>query len=48
MKELCVIATPEQGEPVCFSVTVRIDTPKEWDYFLNGGILNYVLRQLVD
>ena len=24
----------------------RIDTPKEWEYFLNGGILHYVLRQL--
>ncbi|VAX10534.1 Aconitate hydratase [hydrothermal vent metagenome] len=48
MQELCVIAVPEQGEPIHFSVTVRIDTPKEWDYFLNGGILNYVLRQLVN
>jgi aconitate hydratase len=25
---------------------VRIDTPKEWDYYNNGGILHYVLRQL--
>ena len=48
MKKLSVIAAPEQGEPIRFSVTVRIDTPKEWDYFLHGGILNYVLRQLVD
>ncbi len=48
MKELSVIATPQQGEPLCFSVTVRIDTPKEWGYFLNGGILNYVLRQLAE
>lgn len=28
-----------------FSVTVRIDTPNELDYFLHGGILSYVLRQ---
>ena len=48
MKELSVIAAPEQSEPIRFSVTVRIDTPKEWDYFLHGGILNYVLRQLVN
>jgi aconitate hydratase len=29
-----------------FSVTVRIDTPKEAEYYLHGGILPYVLRQL--
>ena len=28
-------------------VTVRIDTPIEVDYYLHGGILQYVLRQLV-
>jgi len=45
-KELKVVATPQQGEPISFTVTIRIDTPKEWEYYLNGGILNYVLRQL--
>jgi aconitate hydratase len=25
---------------------VRIDTPKEREYYENGGILHYVLRQL--
>lgn len=29
-----------------FSVRVRIDTPKEMEYYLHGGILHYVLRQL--
>ncbi len=29
-----------------FIAHVRIDTPKEWDYFRHGGILHYVLRQL--
>ena len=29
-----------------FDVAVRIDTPKEWDYYQHGGILHYVLRQL--
>jgi aconitate hydratase len=29
-----------------FSCRVRIDTPKEADYFHHGGILQYVLRQL--
>ena len=29
-----------------FPATVRIDTPKEWDYYRNDGILPYVLRRL--
>jgi len=29
-----------------FTVQVRIDTPKEWEYYQHGGILLYVLRQL--
>jgi aconitate hydratase len=29
-----------------FTARVRIDTPKEADYFRHGGILRYVLRQL--
>jgi aconitate hydratase len=29
-----------------FAARVRIDTPKEADYFRHGGILRYVLRQL--
>jgi aconitate hydratase len=30
-----------------FEARVRIDTPKEADYFRHGGILPYVLRQLL-
>jgi aconitate hydratase len=30
-----------------FTVTVRIDTPKEQRYYRNGGILQYVLRELL-
>jgi aconitate hydratase A / 2-methylisocitrate dehydratase len=30
-----------------FQARVRIDTPKEADYFRHGGILQYVLRQLL-
>ncbi|HVM00396.1 MAG TPA: aconitate hydratase [Egibacteraceae bacterium] len=30
-----------------FTATVRIDTPREVDYFRHGGILSYVLRQLL-
>ena len=31
-----------------FTVRVRIDTPKEADHFRHGGILQYVLRQLLE
>ena len=41
-----VTATPDGGEPVKFTAKIRIDTPKERDYFEHGGILHYVLRQL--
>ncbi len=41
-----VKATPASGAPVEFQARVRIDTPKERDYFRHGGILQYVLRQL--
>ena len=44
-RELSVTATGEKGTRT-FSVTVRIDTPNEFDYFRNGGILHYVLRKL--
>ena len=30
-----------------FTVTVRIDTPKEQRYFRHGGILQFVLRELL-
>jgi aconitate hydratase len=46
-KELKVIATSADGSRKEFKVDVRIDTPKEWEYYLNGGILKYVLRQIV-
>ena len=46
-KTVSVIATPaDGGKPVEFEARVRIDTPKERDYFRHGGILHYVLRQL--
>jgi aconitate hydratase len=36
------------GDAVEFDAAVRIDTPGEADYFRNGGILQYVLRSLVN
>lgn len=46
-KTLHVTATKEDGQKVEFDAVVRIDTPGEADYYRNGGILQYVLRQLV-
>ena len=34
------------SKDLTFKARVRIDTPKEWEYYKNGGILHYVLRQL--
>jgi aconitate hydratase len=41
-----VTATKDDGTTVDFDGVVRIDTPGEADYYRNGGILQYVLRQL--
>ena len=45
-KTVQVTATSEAGDTIEFEALVRIDTPKERDYYENGGILQYVLRQL--
>jgi len=45
-KTVTVTATPASGKPITFEARVRIDTPKERDYYEHGGILHYVLRQL--
>ena len=42
-----VTATKADGSTVSFDAVVRIDTPGEADYFRNGGILQYVLRNLM-
>ncbi len=36
-----------EAEPVEFKARVRIDTPREADYYRHGGILQYVLRGLL-
>lgn len=46
-KTVRVIAVKEDGSETSFDAVVRIDTPGEADYYRNGGILQYVLRQLV-
>ncbi|NHA14389.1 aconitate hydratase AcnA [Thioalkalivibrio sp. XN279] len=45
-REVTVTATREGGKDIVFTARVRIDTPKEREYYQNGGILHYVLRQL--
>ena len=44
--EVTVSATPQEGKVVQFTARLRIDTPKEREYYRHGGILQYVLRQL--
>jgi aconitate hydratase len=45
-ENVTVTATDENGDAIEFQARIRIDTPKERDYFEHGGILHYVLRQL--
>jgi aconitate hydratase len=45
--EVHVRAERAGAEPIEFDARVRIDTPREADYFRHGGILQYVLRQLL-
>jgi aconitate hydratase len=41
-----IIAHRSDGSSLAFEARVRIDTPQELEYYRNGGILHYVLRQL--
>ncbi|MCC2592830.1 aconitate hydratase [Tessaracoccus sp. OS52] len=45
-KTVKVTARKEDGSEVSFDAVVRIDTPGERNYYLNGGIMQYVLRNL--
>ncbi len=44
---VAVVARSAEGEAVRFQARVRIDTPQEAEYYRHGGILQYVLRQLL-
>lgn len=46
-KSVHVEATHKDGSKTEFEAVVRIDTPGEADYYRNGGILQYVLRNLM-
>jgi aconitate hydratase len=45
--QLSVRAVRDDGSETAFRVVSRIDTPEEMSYYRHGGILPYVLRQLV-
>ncbi|BDB43049.1 MULTISPECIES: aconitate hydratase [Mycobacterium] len=46
-KTVKVKASKDSGDPIEFDAKVRIDTPGEADYYRNGGILQYVLRNML-
>jgi len=48
LQKLTVSATAADGSKKEFATSVRIDTPVELDYYRNGGILQTVLRKLLE
>jgi aconitate hydratase len=42
-----VVATADSGRQTRFRARIRIDTPQEMEYYRHGGILQYVLRQMI-
>jgi aconitate hydratase len=47
LRKLIVRAKSDAGKITEFAATIRIDTPQEREYYRHGGILQYVLRQLL-
>jgi aconitate hydratase len=45
--EIAVAAKRDDGSEKRFTVIARVDTPEEAQYYQNGGILTYVLRQMI-
>jgi aconitate hydratase len=45
-REVEVTATRTDGSAKTFKAHVRINTPMEWSYYENGGVLHFMLRQL--
>ena len=42
------VKDPEDGTEKSISLDIRIDTANEFDYFSNGGILSYVIRNMLE
>jgi aconitate hydratase len=47
LSDVAVAAAKPDGSVIRFTTTCRIDTPVEVEYYRHGGILHYVLRQLL-
>jgi aconitate hydratase len=47
-RTVAVTATAPDGTVTTFDGVVRIDTPGEADYYRHGGIMQFVLRQLLE
>jgi aconitate hydratase len=47
-KQVTVKAKSGDGNVKTFSALVRVDTPEEVSYYQHGGILQYVLRQMLE
>jgi len=48
LKQLQVVAENKEGKTIEFEVIARLDSNIEIDYYQNGGILQYVLRQFLE
>lgn len=48
MQDATLVVKTSSGESFEIPLVVRIDTPAEVDYYLSGGILPYVLNQILD
>ena len=48
LKEIQIVAKNEKGTEINFSVIARLDSLIEIEYYRNGGILQYVLRQFLE
>jgi aconitate hydratase len=45
--DIRVAVMGDDGSAKNFTVVARVDTPEEVLYYQNGGILTYVLRQMI-
>jgi aconitate hydratase len=48
VKDVTVTARHDNGNVITFQANVRLDTPKEREYYQHGGILQYVMRNLAN
>ncbi len=46
-KEVTILAKFADGKRKTFKARIRVDTPEEVSYYRHGGILQYVLRQML-